>query len=303
MINYRGGGTGSSGGYYRQPRSRVSLSIATIFSLAILFLGKIGNPVVEHARIAATDFLVPIAEAIVAPVSWSEGFSTWVGSVVDIFDENTRLREENARLMEWRSIAEGLDIENARLRGALKAPLQVVDFLVTARVIAVQGGPYVRTVLIDAGADQGVTEGLPVITPEGIVGRIISVGRSASRVLLITDFNSRVPVIVERSSQNAIAVGSNSQLLELGFLPVDMDVQIGDRILSSGHGGVYPPDIPVGEIVAINGDSISLNPAAKLGSLDFVRVLDYDTRRREPGAEPSVPEEAAETGESDGEGA
>ena len=128
-----------------------------------------------------------------------------------------------------------------------------------------------------------------VTTRKGVVGRVLMVGAAASRVLLITDFNSRVPVRVERTGQNGVAVGRNSQLLSLQFLPVDMDVVVGDRILTSGDGGVFPPDLPFGEVVAVADAAVDIRTLADLENLDFVRILKFDPRTMEPGEDGEEP--------------
>lgn len=281
MVEYRGGGT-PPGRYYRKPRGRLSLSFVLLVSFAILILGKVGHPVMERARLTISEILAPISQGMRAPFDWAGAASEWLGQVLDLYDENGRLRTENANLLKWQEVAGRLDIENRRLREALAAESVAVETLVTARVISVQGGPYVRSVLINQGQADGLQEGLAVITAGGVVGRIIIVGPTASRVLLLTDLNSRIPVAVERSGQNGIAIGQNSQFLGLGFLPVDMDIRVGDRVLTSGDGGIFPPDLPLGEVILIDGEKVSLRPLADLRRLDFVRVLDYDVQVLEP---------------------
>ena len=107
-----------------------------------------------------------------------------------------------------------------------------------------------RTVLVNAGTDDRVARGQAAITGEGLVGRLTEVGNRAARVLLITDLNSRIPVTIESSHANAVLAGDNSERPRLLYLPSPDAVKIGDRIVTSGEGGVFPPGLPVGVVAA-----------------------------------------------------
>ena len=282
MIRLSSGTRGSSRGLFDRPGRRFAVSLILLISLALFILGKVDHPAITKIRIGMQDIVTPVMAVLSVPVEWASDISDWFTGLTSIYDENERLREDNARLSDWKAIAERLDLENTRLREQLNAPESPVGTLVTPRVVAVQGGPYVRSVLVNAGADFGVRDGLAAMTRDGVVGRVVIAGAVAARVLLITDFNSRVPVRVERSGHNGVAIGRNSQLLSLDFLPVDMDVVVGDRLLTTGDGGVFPPDLPFGEVVAVTGTTVDLRPLADLEDLDFVRILQFDPRTMEP---------------------
>lgn len=282
MIRLSSGTRGSSRGLFDRPGRRFAVSIVLLLSLSLFILGKVEHPLVTKIRSGMQDVVTPVMSVLSVPVEWASDLSDWFTGLTSIYEENERLREDNARLSDWKAIAERLDLENSRLREQLNAPESPAGTLVTPRVVAVQGGPYVRSVLVNAGADFGVRDGLAVTTRNGIVGRVVIAGAVASRVLLITDFNSRVPVRVERTGQNGIAIGRNSQLLGLDFLPVDMDVVVGDRLLTTGDGGVFAPDLPFGLVVSVSETAVDVRPLADLENLDFVRILEFDPRKIEP---------------------
>lgn len=289
MIRLSSRTRGSSRGLFDRPGRRLAVSLILLLSLALFILDKVEHPAVIKIRTGLQDIVTPVMAVLSVPVVWASDVSDWFGGLVNIYDDNERLREDNIRLRDWQAIAERLDLENKRLREQLNAPESPVDTLITPRVVAVQGGPYVRSVLVNVGADYGVWDGLAVTTRDGVVGRVVIAGAVASRILLITDFNSRVPVRIERSGQNGVAIGHNSQLLSLDFLPVDMDVTVGDRVLTSGDGGVFPPDLPFAEVVAVNGTAVEMRPFADLENLDFVRILKFDRRTMEPDEERGEP--------------
>ena len=127
--------------------------------------------------------------------------------------------------------------------------------------------------MISAGRRHGVAVGQPVRTVEGIVGRIVETGESAARVLLLTDTNSRVPVRVQRTGKPAMIAGINGALLEVRFVaPADGQLRIGDKLVTSGDGGIYPPEIPVATVVRLRGETIYARPAANPEALGFVIV-------------------------------
>jgi rod shape-determining protein MreC len=146
---------------------------------------------------------------------------------------------------------------------------------VTARVIANSGGAYVRTVMIDAGTEQQVARGEAAITGEGLVGRMTEVGTRAARVLLITDLNSRIPVTIDNTKTNAILAGDNSERPRLIYLSQADGVKVGDRVVTSGEGGVFPPGLPVGIVSAVDSLGPRVEPFVELSQLGYVMVVDY----------------------------
>ncbi|MGH6920845.1 MAG: rod shape-determining protein MreC, partial [Geminicoccaceae bacterium] len=144
-----------------------------------------------------------------------------------------------------------------------------------ARVVADAGGPFVHTVLVDAGTDQGVVKGMAAVNERGLVGRVIEVGRRSARVLLLTDFNSRVPVMVEPARDQAILAGDNSREPGLIFLPLNPRMAVGQRVVTSGRGGVLPPGLAVGRISAIDDRKIAVAPVVDWDRLEYVRLLEY----------------------------
>jgi rod shape-determining protein MreC len=157
----------------------------------------------------------------------------------------------------------------------LKAvPRSAVSY-VTARVIANSGGAFVRMILINAGTEDRVGRGQAVITGEGLIGRLTEVGDRASRVLLITDLNSRIPVTIEGTHVPAVLAGDNSERPRLLYVPTGNAVKVGDRIVTSGEGGVFPPGLPIGVVSAIDGGGARVEPYVELSQLGYVMVVDY----------------------------
>jgi rod shape-determining protein MreC len=139
-----------------------------------------------------------------------------------------------------------------------------------------------RTVLVNAGTEDNVARGQAAITGEGLVGRLTEVGNRAARVLLITDLNSRIPVTIEGSHVNAVLAGDNSDRPRLLYLPAADAVKIGDRVVTAGEGGIFPPGLPVGVVSAIDGGGPRIEPYVELSQVGYLLVVDYGLSRSLP---------------------
>jgi rod shape-determining protein MreC len=254
---------------------RFIMLILIAASVVVIVLGKADTLLFERVRGGFADAMSGVLELASQPANAAGAAVQRVHDVVALYRENDRLRQENERLLQWQQVAQTLAAENARLRGLLNLVPEPMISFVSAKVIANSGGSFVRSVLVNAGRAEGVVRGQAAITGEGLVGRTAEVGERAARVLLITDLNSRVPVIVESSRERAVLAGDNSEQPRLIYLPPRSPVKVGDRIVTSGHGGVFPPGLPVG-VVASTADGVArVEPFVELSRLDFVRIVDF----------------------------
>src|SRR5580658_2018852 len=225
---------------------RTLLPILVLLSAAIVVLGKADQLVFDSVRTVASDAVAPVLDTLSRPLTAVGNVIDRVQMIVTTYQENARLEAENQRLLQWQQTALNLAADNQQLRGLLKAVPDAAVSFVTARVIANSGGAFVRMILIDAGAEDRVARGQAAITGEGLVGRLTEVGERAARVLLITDLNSRIPVTIESTHTPAVLAGDNSERPRLIYLPSADAVKVGDRVVTSGEGGVFPPGLPVG---------------------------------------------------------
>lgn len=186
--------------------------------------------------------------------------------------ENDRLQEENRRL---RAEIDGLQevrLANERLRKLLAFKEEMNLPALPAQVIADDASSWFRTVLIDKGTEDGTREGLPVVVAEGVVGRIISAGPRQSRVLLITDASSAVATLVQRSRTRGVARGRGDGL-NLDYVPREAEIEVGDAVITSGTGGVFPKGLLLGRIRGVTREAYGLFQSVEVDpSVDFSRL-------------------------------
>jgi rod shape-determining protein MreC len=259
----------------RAALQRVSLLLLVMLSAMVIILGKADQVMFESLRVSVTDTAAPLLATASRPLTALEALADRARGLVAVYRDNARLAEENERLLRWRQAALSLASENAELQGLLKlVPVPPASF-VTARVIGNSGGAYVRNLMIRAGSENGVARGQAAITGEGLVGRVAEVGTQAARILLVTDLNSRIPVIVEGTRQRALMTGDNSDRPSLRYLDTVSGIKVGDRVVTSGEGGVFPPGLPVGVIASLEGEAPRVEPYVELSQVQYLRIVDY----------------------------
>jgi rod shape-determining protein MreC len=232
----------------RAAAQRLALPLLVLVSVGLIVLGKADIVLIERARTDLSDALAPVFEAIAQPINAVASGVRRFRDHFTVYEENQRLREENARLLQWQEVAQRLETENAELRQMLHFTPQGVRGYITGRVIANSGGAFLRNVLIDVGERQGVERGQAALGGEGVAGRVTEVGSRAARVLLLTDLNSRVPVVLEDTRERAVLAGDNTSRPRLLYLPEKSAVQVGDHVVTAGSGGIFPPGLPVGAV-------------------------------------------------------
>jgi|TARA_B110000116_G_scaffold264742_2_gene272965 rod shape-determining protein MreC len=246
-----------------------------LLSLTLMLLSRAELSSINQVRLAIVDLIAPVIFVFSKPVQAIEGVVSNVERLFIINQENQNLRENNARLIQWVEEARRLNIENATLRAQLEYVPDKRSQFVTARIVADTGGVFFHSLLINAGARQFVRRGQAVIWQGGLIGRIAEVGNRTSRVLLMIDINSHIPVVVESTGDRAILAGNNTSRPVLEFLPGNSPISRGDRIVTSGHGGVYPPGLIVGNVAQATHSVVSVKPFVDWSKLNQAVILDY----------------------------
>jgi rod shape-determining protein MreC len=229
-----------------------------IFMLAatlLLTVSFVRPGVFGGVRTSVTDIFTPVLSVVSAPFRHAAAFASNISGLSELRAENLQLRTENVRLREWYQTA-------------------LMHRFITARVIADSGNAFVKSAIVSAGSADGVQKGQAVLSGDGLVGRIVEAGTQSARVLLLTDVNSRVPVVLEGSRQKAIVAGTNGDLPLLKYLPADSDIKEGTRVMTSGDGGLFKPGLPLG-VVTMAAGVPSIKPYADISRLTHVRIVDF----------------------------
>ena len=257
----------------------VAVIVAIIAGVALLLADRRETLQTEAYGVGRRMFDVadrPISGALSAPVAWVRAVRDNVTGYFFAVSENRRLKLQIVELKQWRDSAIALEDANSRYRAILGLKTEPPVPMVTGRVVLDSRGPFANTRLADVGSEKGVTVGNPVMSERGLVGRVVGVTKGVSRVLLLTDVASRTPVLVDRTDARAILVGDGGANPRMGFMRGQNPVREGDRILTSGDGGVFPRGLPVGVAAKGLDGQWRVRLYADLTAIDFVRVLEFE---------------------------
>ncbi len=265
-----------------------------------------GNPRTLSDRVMA-----PVGDALSTPGRLTGEGVEGIRGYFFAVSENRRLRAELENMRQWRDVAIALRDTNERYRTILGLKTDPPIPMATARIVTDSRGPFAHSRLANAGSEKGIKPGNPVMSENGLVGRVVGVTEGVSRVLLLTDAASRTPVMIDRTNARAILTGDGGPNPKLEYLRGQEPVKSGDRILTSGDGGVFPRGLPVGVAVKGLDGRWRVVLASDKAPVDLVRILLFedftqvaDTRKLQqtvtppptPGAStlpPPAPEAAA----------
>ena len=244
-------------------------------AIGLLMIGRTDPKVFEEARMALIDSTSPILDALSRPVATASDAIDHIRELAHLRQENLDLKAENARLLQWQHAARNLLAENGQLRTLLNFAGDGTVHSVASRVIGDSSGPFIRSLLVNSGARDGVRRGHAALTGAGLLGRVASTGERSARILLISDLNSRIPVLVESTRARAVMAGDNSRRPRLTFVSANAEVEVGARIVTSGHGGMFPTGLPIGVVAEIGDAGIRIETFANPDQREFVRLVDY----------------------------
>jgi rod shape-determining protein MreC len=256
-----------------RPLRRLLVGLLVLVLLSIFLIWRIDSPRVERFRAALVDRVVPSFDWALIPVTKAAAMIDDFQSYARIYEQNQQLRRELQQMKAWREAALQLEQKNARLLDLNQVRLDPMLTHVTGVVLADSGSPFRQSVLLNVGARDGIRDGWATMDGIGLAGRISGVGNTTARVILLTDSNSRIPVTVQPSGQKALLSGDNTSAPPLEFLEKPDLVRPGDRVISSGDGGVFPAGLLVGQVALGPDRRLRVRLAADYERLEFLRVL------------------------------
>jgi rod shape-determining protein MreC len=270
--------------------------------LIVLALASAGLMVADHrqhhlavVRDWMSGIAYPVQWAVQAPLEAWDSVTGWFASRTRIEAENVKLASENLVLRLRQMRFDALEHENQRLRAMRESSARVVQRTLVAEVVRVDLDPFRQRVLVNKGTRDGVFRGQAALDANGIYGQVTRAGPVSAEIILITDSEHAIPVMVNRTGARSIALGTGrAGLLSLPYLPQNSDVVAGDLLVSSGLGGVYPPGYPVGRVTGVVRDpaqpllEVEAEPLAALDRDLVVLLAWFDNAVVEPEPEPAA---------------
>ncbi|MEX0348708.1 MAG: rod shape-determining protein MreC [Paracoccaceae bacterium] len=258
---------------YSGPLKRLLLGIVLLCLIGTFLVWRIDSPRVERFRAQVTDRVVPSMDWAMVPVTATINLLRDFQSYQRLSEQNQELRSELRRMRAWKEAALQLEQENARLLDLNNVRLDPRLTYITGVVMADSGSPFRQSVLLNVGARDGIVDGWAAMDGIGLVGRISGVGQNTARVILLTDAASAIPATIQPSGQNALIAGDNSAAPVLDFLENRELVRPGDRVITSGDGGVFPAGLLIGQVAADPTGRLRVRLSADYERLEFLRVL------------------------------
>lgn len=256
-----------------QPRG-IGAPLAVLFILsALILVSPIKSNWLDQTRAALLNFISPALNVLGHSIDVVKFIPQSVQDLFMVYEENQRLKQENADLKDWRDVSYQLKTQNEVLKSLLQFHGLSAHHYVTATVIADQSGSYHRGVVVNVGQDHGVVKNDLAFNGDGLVGRVTEVGDQASRVILLNDSLSRVPVRIERTGDKAILAGDQQSSPFLQYKKPNL--MIGDRLVTTADGGVFPEGLPVGIIDRIEKGTYRIRLFAALDNLDYVKLIGF----------------------------
>lgn len=255
-------------------QSRVPVVLMVLAGM-LMVAHVVARPTLDRAQQRVLDVLAPALQMAAHPLGIAQDKIQDVWALVAVQHENQSLRAENEKLKEWYQAALMLQSENEALRSLLNVEVPGAKTFVTARVIADGSTSYAKSLVVEGGRDAGIIKGQGVVSREGLIGRVLESGTRTSRVLLLQDINSRIPVLVEGANVRAILAGTNREMPVLNHLNSEQYVPDGERVITSGIGGLFPYGIPVGVTVRQADGTVGVQLYAAPSRSQHVQVVDY----------------------------
>ena len=241
----------------------------------LMMLGRNEGVLIERTRAVVLDVLTPAFDILSRPASAISNSVSFIRELGNIRAENERLKAENERLAHWHTVATKLAGENTVLHQQLNFIPEPDPAFITARVIGDVASGYGQSLLLGAGSRDGIRKGQAVMSGEFLVGYIAQVADHVSRLLLLTDINAHLPVVVDSTHTRAILSGDNRDMPRLDYLSGNANIQVGDLVVTSASGAAFPPGLTVGTISGVTDGIYRVAPAVRREQLEYVTVVDY----------------------------
>ena len=246
-----------------------------ILSVIFLITSKINRDFSSKISNIFITVSAPIIKIVSFPINGTIDLIVNFGELATAKRENVKLREELFKLQNYYLTSLAIHQENKELRSALNFVKSKTENYKVARIIGMSHQAFDQKLLIDSGKSRDIKEGQIIAGNRGVIGRVSEVFEDKSRILLLTDSSSRIPIIASRARNRGILAGNNSGLMEILYLPKNHQIAVGDKIFTSSDGDTVPPGLLIGVVKKIDKNSVYVSGIEDINSLNIVTIIDY----------------------------
>ena len=252
-------------------KQRFSLLALVVLSIIFIFVETVETKPLNYIRSFIKDTIYRGSLVVSLPSKSFGGFTNFISEHVNVYSSYNELKKENEELKNNISKSDFLELENTQLRKLIEEQVSSPSNLLSARVMLDKQSPYLNSFVINTGSNKDIKKGMAVLDGKNFIGRIVDVNFFSSRVLLVSDLNSKIPVITEPSAHHGILSGHGKNIPTLEYLPENHNIQNGDKIYTSGKDGIFSPGVPVGEVIIENG-IVKVSLFSDLSQITFINV-------------------------------
>ena len=252
-------------------QQKFSFFALVITSIIFLYLDTFQNKPLDFLRATIKDLIYRGSTIVSLPEKGLNNLFTSIEGHFNVIDENIKLKKENRKLKNVSNENNYLLVENLQLKKQLNQEISSGFTLRNAKVIIDKNSPFLKSIIINKGSREKIKKGMAVLDGKNFVGRVVEVNFFSSRVLLVTDLNSKIPIVVEPKGYQAILSGTPSGIPGLDFLPKNHELKTGDKIFTSGKDGVFSSGIPIGQVF-LEEDKVFVNLFSDITQLSYVNV-------------------------------
>ena len=252
-------------------QQRFSLFILIVISVLLLFIESIESKPLNFIRSIIKDTIYRGSVIVSSPVRGATSFFEGTKKHITLYSNYEKLKVENEELKSKISNTDFLTLENTQLKEIIAEQVDSSSNLTSSRVMLDKKSPYLNSFILSSGSNKDIKKGMAVLDGKNFIGRVVDVNYFSSRVLLISDLNSKIPIIVEPHGYHGILNGRGKKNPTIEYLPENNLVENGNKIFTSGKEGIFSPGIPIGEIKIIE-NKISVDLFSDLTQISFVNI-------------------------------
>jgi len=253
-------------------KQRFSLFALIVLSVVLIFAETIETKPLNYIKSIIKDTIYRGSAVVSLPSKGLGNFFHGITEHVTLYKNYNKLKEENNKLKNNISKNDFLELENAQLRKLIEEQISSPNNLVSARVMLDKQSPYINSFVVNMGTNKGLVNGLAALDEENFIGRVVDVNFFSSRILLVTDLNSKIPVIVEPVGIHGILSGRGTDSPIIEYLPENNKLEDGNKVYTSGMEGIFSPGMPIGEIDLQENGLIKVKLFSDLDQITFINV-------------------------------